>query len=130
MICIFYTYQIVQNANDIYEFRFAPTEAAPIVAINLTHGTGTETNRFAVVTLPEKDYKPAIAYDCIYPMYFGGNDDCTVSFITNKFELKFLEGDDLPDDYFIVQFGEGPTDGGEDFDVETENIVLELRKVA
>lgn len=68
--------------------------------------------------------------DCIYPMYFGGNDDCTVSFITNKFELMFLEGDDLPDDYFIVQFGEGPTDGGEDFDVETENIVLELRKVA
>lgn len=58
-----------KTANDIYEFTFAPTEAAPIVAINLTHGTGTETNRFAVVTLPEKDYKPAIAYDCIYPTY-------------------------------------------------------------
>ena len=57
------------NANDLYEFRFTPTEAVPIVAINLTHGTGTETNRFAVVTLPEKDYKPAIAYDCIYPTY-------------------------------------------------------------
>ena len=58
-----------KTANDIYEFTFAPTEAAPIVAINLTHGTGTETNRFAVVTIPEKDYKPAIAYDCIYPVY-------------------------------------------------------------
>ncbi len=58
-----------KTANDIYEFKFAPTEAAPIVAINLTHGTGTETNRFAVVTIPEKDYKPAIAYDCIYPTY-------------------------------------------------------------
>lgn len=58
-----------KNANDLYEFRFIPTEAVPIVAINLTHGTGTETNRFAVVTLPEKDYKPAIAYDCIYPTY-------------------------------------------------------------
>lgn len=58
-----------KTANDIYEFKFAPAEAAPIVAINLTHGTGTETNRFAVVTIPEKDYKPAIAYDCIYPMY-------------------------------------------------------------
>ncbi|MBQ7763803.1 iron-containing alcohol dehydrogenase [bacterium] len=58
-----------KNANDLYEFKFAPTEAVPIVAINLTHGTGTETNRFAVVTLPEKDYKPAIAYDCIYPTY-------------------------------------------------------------
>ena len=58
-----------KNANDLYEFNFAPTEAVPIVAINLTHGTGTETNRFAVVTLPEKDYKPAIAYDCIYPTF-------------------------------------------------------------
>lgn len=58
-----------KNANDLYEFKFTPTEAVPIIAINLTHGTGTETNRFAVVTLPEKDYKPAIAYDCIYPMF-------------------------------------------------------------
>ncbi len=58
-----------KDANDLYEFKFTPTEAVPIVAINLTHGTGTETNRFAVVTLPEKDYKPAIAYDCIYPTY-------------------------------------------------------------
>ena len=58
-----------KTANDIYEFTFAPTEAAPIVAINLTHGTGTETNRFAVLTIPEKDYKPAIVYDCIYPTY-------------------------------------------------------------
>lgn len=58
-----------KTADDIYEFTFTPEEAAPIVAINLTHGTGTETNRFAVVTIPEKDYKPAIAYDCIYPTY-------------------------------------------------------------
>jgi len=56
-------------ANDVYEFTFTPDKAAPIVAINLTHGTGTETNRFAVATIVEKDYKPAIAYDCIYPMY-------------------------------------------------------------
>ena len=58
-----------KTCNDLYEFTFTPTEAVPIVAINLTHGTGTETNRFAVVTIPEKDYKPAIAYDCIYPTY-------------------------------------------------------------
>jgi len=41
----------------------------PVIAINLTHGTVTEANRFAVVTIPEKGYKPAIAYDCIYPLY-------------------------------------------------------------
>ena len=58
-----------KTANDLYEFTFTPDKAVPIVSINLTHGTGTETNRFAVVTVPEKDFKPAIAYDCIYPMY-------------------------------------------------------------
>ena len=58
-----------KTAADLYEYKFTPTEAAPIVAINLTHGTGTEANRFAVATLIEKDYKPAIAYDCIYPTF-------------------------------------------------------------
>ena len=57
------------SARDIMEFKFIPEKAVPIVAINLTHGTGTETNRFAVVTIPETQYKPAIAYDCIYPSY-------------------------------------------------------------
>ena len=57
------------TAEELYEFTFTPNKAAPIISINLTHGTGTETNRFAVVTNLEKDFKPAIAYDCIYPMY-------------------------------------------------------------
>lgn len=54
---------------DLYEFKFTAQKAVPIVAINLTHGTGSETNRFAVATILEKNYKPAIAYDCIYPTY-------------------------------------------------------------
>lgn len=58
-----------KTAEDIYDFTFTPTKAAPIISINLTHGTGTETNRFAVVTNLEKNFKPAIAYDCIYPTY-------------------------------------------------------------
>lgn len=58
-----------KTATQLFEFEFTPNEAAPIVSINLTHGTGTETNRFAVVTIPEKNFKPAIAYDCIYPLY-------------------------------------------------------------
>ena len=58
-----------KTAEQIYDFEFAPEKAAPIVSINLTHGTGTETNRFAVVTNLEKNFKPAIAYDCIYPSY-------------------------------------------------------------
>lgn len=58
-----------KTAAQLYEFEFTPEKAAPIVAINLTHGTGTEVNRFAVATNLEKNFKPAIAYDCIYPSY-------------------------------------------------------------
>lgn len=58
-----------EDARSLYNFKFVPDKAVPIVAINLTHGTGTEVNRFAVATIPEKEYKPAIAYDCIYPSY-------------------------------------------------------------
>lgn len=58
-----------ENAGTLYEYKFAPTKAVPVVAINLTHGTGTECDRFAVVTIPGKEYKPAIAYDCIYPFW-------------------------------------------------------------
>ena len=56
-----------KTAEELMEFQFIAQKSVPIVAINLTHGTGTETNRFAVVTIPEKNFKPAIAYDCIYP---------------------------------------------------------------
>ncbi len=58
-----------KTAENLYDFEFAAEKAVPIVSINLTHGTGTETNRFAVVTNLAKDFKPAIAYDCIYPMF-------------------------------------------------------------
>jgi len=58
-----------QTARDLCEFKFSVETAVPIIAINLTHGTGTEVNRFAVITIPEKDFKPALAFDCIYPLY-------------------------------------------------------------
>lgn len=58
-----------KTAEDVYTFQFTPTQAAPIVAINLTHGTGSEANQFAVVSIEEKNYKPAIALPCIYPLY-------------------------------------------------------------
>ena len=58
-----------KTCQELYEFKFAPEKAVPIIAINLTHGTGSEANRFAVVTIPEKEYKPALACDCLYPMF-------------------------------------------------------------
>ncbi len=58
-----------KTAAELYEFKFIPETAVPIIAVNLTHGTGTEADRFAVATILEKEYKPAIAYDCIYPTW-------------------------------------------------------------
>ena len=82
-----------KTANDVYEFTFTPDKAAPIVAINLTHGTGTETNRFAVATIVEKDYKPAIAYDCIYPMY--AIDDPALMVKLSEKQTKYVSIDAL-----------------------------------
>ncbi len=58
-----------KTAQELYEMNFIPEKAKPIVAINTTHGTGTEVNRFAVASIVEKGYKPAIAYECIYPLF-------------------------------------------------------------
>jgi alcohol dehydrogenase class IV len=58
-----------KNARELCEFKFSPDKAVPVIAINLTHGTGTEVDRFAVVSIPEREYKPALAYDCLYPVY-------------------------------------------------------------
>ncbi len=72
------------NADNLYEGTFTPNSAVPIVAINLTHGTGTEANRFAVATITSKDYKPAIAYDCIYPMYSIDDPNLTVKLSSDQ----------------------------------------------
>eukprot|EP00792_Barthelona_sp_PAP020_P009125 TRINITY_DN3272_c0_g5_i4.p1 TRINITY_DN3272_c0_g5~~TRINITY_DN3272_c0_g5_i4.p1 ORF type:complete len:414 (+),score=123.34 TRINITY_DN3272_c0_g5_i4:121-1362(+) len=66
-----------QSCMDLFTFKFTPTESVPVVAINLTHGTGTESNRFAVVSVLVDEngqamdipFKPCIAYDISYPIY-------------------------------------------------------------
>ena len=58
-----------KTARDLYGYKFTAQSAVPVVTINTTHGTGTETNRFAVVSIPEKAHKPYIANDAIYPRF-------------------------------------------------------------
>lgn len=58
-----------QTCAELYEHQFTPERAVPIVAINLTHGTGTEVNRYAVVSIPEKNKKKGIGYEFMYPIY-------------------------------------------------------------
>lgn len=56
-----------ETGESLYSYKFTPEKAVPIVAINLTHGTGTECDRVAVASIADKNFKPAIAYECIYP---------------------------------------------------------------
>ena len=61
-----------QNCRQLYKFEFAAKKRANLVMINITHGTGTECDRFAVVSILEGEehpYKPALASDVIYPDY-------------------------------------------------------------
>lgn len=58
-----------KTASDLFEYKFTPSESLPIITVNTTHGTGTEVDRFAVVSVLEKKYKPCIAYDLSYPLY-------------------------------------------------------------
>jgi alcohol dehydrogenase len=40
----------------------------PVIAINLTHGTGSEVNRYAVVTIDQPKTKIGLASDYMYPV--------------------------------------------------------------
>lgn len=44
-------------------------KALPIIAINLTHGTGSEVDRFSVLTIPETNHKLSLTADCLYPLF-------------------------------------------------------------
>ncbi|MCD6278833.1 MAG: iron-containing alcohol dehydrogenase [Desulfurococcales archaeon] len=53
--------------------------ALPLIAIPTTHGTGTEVNRFSVLTEPELKAKLAIVSDYIYPKISVVDPELTLS---------------------------------------------------
>ncbi|WP_423792607.1 iron-containing alcohol dehydrogenase [Methanocaldococcus indicus] len=67
-----------QNGRSLYKYEFTPEKAKPIVAINTTHGTGTEVDRFAVANIPEDNYKPALVSEVIYPQFSIDDPKLTV----------------------------------------------------
>ena len=57
------------SCEKLLQYEFFPAQSIPVIAINLTHGTGSETNHFAVASIEEKNYKPAVALEEMYPLY-------------------------------------------------------------
>ncbi|MEB3206560.1 MAG: iron-containing alcohol dehydrogenase [Vampirovibrionales bacterium] len=57
------------SARELYSLKKTPKTALPIIAVCLTHGTGSEANRYSVATLPETQHKPGIGYPCLYPRF-------------------------------------------------------------
>ena len=44
-----------------------PYTSLPLAAVNLTHGTGTEADRYAVATIEETNEKIGLGSECMYP---------------------------------------------------------------
>jgi alcohol dehydrogenase class IV len=67
-----------KRASDFYEKRDEIKAAAPVIAINTTHGTGSETNAIAV-TQSDGRFKPFIASPYIYPAYSIEDPELTLT---------------------------------------------------
>ena len=57
------------SAEALFGMAFRPDTSLPVIAVNLTHGTGTEVNRFAVATMLSRQVKRGIGYDVSYPLF-------------------------------------------------------------
>ena len=81
------------NARDLYVKGKRPYSALPVVAVNLTHGTGSEIDRYAVATVPELKDKSGLALDCMYPEY--AIDDPSLMLTLPKEQLLYTSLDAL-----------------------------------
>ncbi len=67
------------RARDIYRGKYTPWNALPVIAVNLSHGTGSEVDRYAVATVPEDRKKAGFASDLLYPAHAIDDPQLTLS---------------------------------------------------
>ncbi len=67
------------DARELYRRKKFRKDAAPVFAINTTHGTGTEVDHFAVATIPEDNAKVSIAHESIYPRFSIDDPELTLN---------------------------------------------------
>lgn len=68
-----------RTGEELFEGKFVPSKAKPVIAINTTHGTGTEVDRYAVASILSKGYKPGIGYEIIYPLFSIDDPELTLT---------------------------------------------------
>ena len=78
-----------KTAEQLYRQQFAPTKRAKLVMVNITSGTGTEVDMFAVASVSRSNppIKPCIATATIYPDY--SIDDPLLTKTTNEFQTRY-----------------------------------------
>jgi len=72
------------DARRLYREKKFEKDAAPVFAINTTHGTGTEVDHFAVATIPEDNAKVSIAHESIYPKFSIDDPELTLNLPRNQ----------------------------------------------
>jgi len=78
-------------ARELYEHTFAADKALPIVAINTTHGTGSEISCVAVATIEEKGLKPGIVSRSLYPRFAVEDPTLTCTLPPNQTTYTSLD---------------------------------------
>jgi alcohol dehydrogenase class IV len=78
-----------KTAAQLYKLEFAPEKRAKLVMINITSGTGTEVDSFAVASVngANPPIKPCIAGAALYPDY--SIDDPALTKTTNEFQTRY-----------------------------------------
>lgn len=72
------------KTEELFLSKFEPQKALSILAINTTHGTGSECNKFAVMNIPNKQFKLGIGYDFLYPKFAINDPQLMTSLSTEQ----------------------------------------------